>query len=300
MLMQEVSEEYLTAKFLNMLEYIKKMERNELSIPKPKPLRIPYSTEVACMILAVKTFALNDSIMKSFEGNSDVGWPEREIDYCISRARRVSENAFGMGTERDDGEVVDCRWRNDGVMLSFLPIRNVARKTSDHPKECMTIYLKISFWIIYHHGVDKTKPNEGYLKCSVLVTQTFKTQTFSPNHLDSYIPLLPVNYEIFEFVWHCLYLLNIITKKMTTNKCIKNIIAYLKRKSYFFSLVIFHLVFFSVLFFFHRASIIFIFGIIQYTIIFWLLITLRGAVYRLVRGWEWINLSSQSRGKATI
>lgn len=177
----------------------KKLERNELNIPEPKALRVPYSIQVPYMILADKAFALNDYTMKPFEGNPDEGSPEREFDYRLSRARRVSENAFGIlssvfrvlrktmllqpeiarkivlatiylhnflrqrpscriytpqgtfDTERDNGQVVDGRWRNDGPMSSLVPFRNVARKTSDRPK-------KIREHLAYHFVLNDLLP----------------------------------------------------------------------------------------------------------------------------------------------
>lgn len=73
-----------------------KLERRMLNIPEPAVLRVPYSIEVPYMILADKAFALNEYTMKPFEGNPAVGSPERVFNYRLSRARRVSENAFGI------------------------------------------------------------------------------------------------------------------------------------------------------------------------------------------------------------
>ncbi|XP_029340998.1 uncharacterized protein LOC115033115 [Acyrthosiphon pisum] len=74
----------------------KKMERHDLNIPEPHALRIPYLLKVPYMILADKAFAMNEYTIKPFEGNPEVGSPQRVFNNRLSRGRRVVENAFGI------------------------------------------------------------------------------------------------------------------------------------------------------------------------------------------------------------
>lgn len=74
----------------------KKLEKNELGLPEPSIIQIPYAIKVPYMILADKAFALNNYTMKPFEGNPAYGSCERIFNYRLSRARRVVENVFGI------------------------------------------------------------------------------------------------------------------------------------------------------------------------------------------------------------
>lgn len=73
----------------------KKIERNSLNIPEPRPLPgreeiIPY------VILGDEAFALHENIMKPYSGVYGKCSKERIFNYRLSRARRVVENTFGI------------------------------------------------------------------------------------------------------------------------------------------------------------------------------------------------------------
>ncbi|XP_023311663.1 uncharacterized protein LOC111692132 [Anoplophora glabripennis] len=51
----------------------RKLERNELNIPAPCPLQVPYLPEGPYMLLGDKAFSLNEYTMKPFEGF--ISWP---------------------------------------------------------------------------------------------------------------------------------------------------------------------------------------------------------------------------------
>lgn len=73
----------------------KKIQEKSLNFPEPKELpgrekRIPY------IILGDEAFALHENVMKPYSGLHEKGSKERIFNYRLSRARRVSENAFGI------------------------------------------------------------------------------------------------------------------------------------------------------------------------------------------------------------
>lgn len=75
----------------------KKIQDKSLSFPEPKVLPgreklVPY------VILGDEAFALHENVMKPYSGLYENGSKERIFNYRLSRARRVTENAFGILT----------------------------------------------------------------------------------------------------------------------------------------------------------------------------------------------------------
>lgn len=73
----------------------KSLVNKSLNLPQPKCLpgrdiSIPY------IIVADDAFALSENILKPYPGHQMKGSKERIFNYRLSRARRVSENAFGI------------------------------------------------------------------------------------------------------------------------------------------------------------------------------------------------------------
>lgn len=71
------------------------LESNNLHLPAPQPLpgrqqNCPY------VIVADDAFALSKHLLKPYPGTQIAGTPERIFNYRLSRARVVSENAFGI------------------------------------------------------------------------------------------------------------------------------------------------------------------------------------------------------------
>lgn len=73
----------------------KKIEGKTLNAPQPKALpgrekRVPY------VFLGDEAFALHENFLKPYSGVSQNGSKERIFNYRLSRARRVTENSFGI------------------------------------------------------------------------------------------------------------------------------------------------------------------------------------------------------------
>lgn len=72
-----------------------KMVENKLKLPEPTPL--PEREEpVPYVFLGDDAFPLSPSILKPYPGPQDKASPRRIFNYRLSRARRVSENVFGV------------------------------------------------------------------------------------------------------------------------------------------------------------------------------------------------------------
>lgn len=74
----------------------RKLENNQLNVPAPEILQIPYITKIPYVILGDQAFALSTHLMTPFAGIHPKGSKERIFNYRLSRARRVVENAFGI------------------------------------------------------------------------------------------------------------------------------------------------------------------------------------------------------------
>lgn len=81
--------------FKNTQLYLK-LENQQLNIPPPQILQIPYAMKIPYFILADQAFELNNYIMKPFQGTPPSGSQERVFNYRLSRDRRVVENVFGI------------------------------------------------------------------------------------------------------------------------------------------------------------------------------------------------------------
>ncbi|XP_048481249.1 uncharacterized protein LOC125489424 [Plutella xylostella] len=77
-------------------ELYRKVENNQLNVPAPEILQIPYITKIPYVILGDQAFALSTHSMTPFAGIHSKGSKERIFNYRLSRARRVVENAFGI------------------------------------------------------------------------------------------------------------------------------------------------------------------------------------------------------------
>ena len=71
------------------------LEENIMHLPSPRPLP-GRSVDVPFVFVADDAFPLSMNIMKPFAGCQDKGSKNRIFNYRLSRARRVSENAFGI------------------------------------------------------------------------------------------------------------------------------------------------------------------------------------------------------------
>lgn len=73
----------------------KKLEQNELNIPKDEPL--PSKTEMMPYVfIGDGAFALSKYTMKPYSGVYEKGNSKRIFNYRLSRARRIVENVFGI------------------------------------------------------------------------------------------------------------------------------------------------------------------------------------------------------------
>lgn len=77
-------------------ELNRKLENNQLNVPAPEMLNIPYLTKIPYVILGDQAFALSTHLMTHFAGIHPKRSKERIFNYRLSRARRVVENAFGI------------------------------------------------------------------------------------------------------------------------------------------------------------------------------------------------------------
>ena len=68
--------------------------QNTLSLPKPKPLH-ENRKEAQFVCVGVDAFPLTNYMMKPYPEN-DFTIDNRIFNYCLSRARQISENAFGI------------------------------------------------------------------------------------------------------------------------------------------------------------------------------------------------------------
>lgn len=75
----------------------KLIETKRLNTPETCPLP-GRDYFVPSVILADDAFPLTEAIMKPYSGTHFKGSPERIINYRLSRARHVVENAFGIIT----------------------------------------------------------------------------------------------------------------------------------------------------------------------------------------------------------
>lgn len=73
----------------------KRLENKSLNWPEPISLPGP-SSPVPYVLVADDAFALSENIMKPYPVHQTKGSKEKIFNYRLSRARRVSENVFGI------------------------------------------------------------------------------------------------------------------------------------------------------------------------------------------------------------
>ncbi len=73
----------------------KDLVANKLNLPLPSPLP-GMTTEMPYIFLGDEAFALSDNLMKPYSGINPKGFKQFIFNYRLSRARRVSDNAFGL------------------------------------------------------------------------------------------------------------------------------------------------------------------------------------------------------------
>lgn len=71
------------------------LDDNRMHLPLPRPLP-QRSLSIPYVFVGDQAFQLSPNIMKPFPGLHDKGSDKRIFNYRLSRARRVSENAFGI------------------------------------------------------------------------------------------------------------------------------------------------------------------------------------------------------------
>ncbi|XP_060877917.1 putative nuclease HARBI1 [Metopolophium dirhodum] len=73
----------------------KRLENKSLNLPEP--ISLPgRDNPVPYVIVADDAFSLSENVMKPYPGHQTKGSKERIFNYRLSRARRVSENVFGI------------------------------------------------------------------------------------------------------------------------------------------------------------------------------------------------------------
>lgn len=80
-------------------EFGRLLDDGHLGLPKPKPLHENEVTPMPYVFVADDAFALSDNLLKPY-GGDNLESHQRIFNYRLSRARRVSENAFGILTAR--------------------------------------------------------------------------------------------------------------------------------------------------------------------------------------------------------
>lgn len=75
------------------------LDDHTIHLPPPRPLP-QLSLPVPYVFVGDEAFQLTSNLMKPFSGLHDKGTQKRIFNYRLSRARRVSENAFGIMSSR--------------------------------------------------------------------------------------------------------------------------------------------------------------------------------------------------------
>ena len=107
----------------------KALINEKLNIPKKKPLPITNS-DFPLVILGDEAFPLTTSIMRPYSGKNLTN-DQRIFNYRLSRARRLSENAFGILTQkfRIFMRVLQCEPNNiTKIVLAACILHNFIRK----------------------------------------------------------------------------------------------------------------------------------------------------------------------------
>ena len=79
-------------------EFGRRLELGELNLPEPKPLA-PNGNKMPFVFVADDAFAMSENLLKPY-GGAKLDHDQRVFNYRLSRARRVSENAFGILSAR--------------------------------------------------------------------------------------------------------------------------------------------------------------------------------------------------------
>ncbi|GFS08056.1 protein ALP1-like [Elysia marginata] len=79
-------------------EFGRRMELTELNLPEPKPI-VQNGNKMPFVFVADDAFAMSENILKPYGGDK-LDHDQRVFNYRLSRARRVSEYAFGILSAR--------------------------------------------------------------------------------------------------------------------------------------------------------------------------------------------------------
>uniref|UniRef100_A0A182RWH6 DDE Tnp4 domain-containing protein n=1 Tax=Anopheles funestus TaxID=62324 RepID=A0A182RWH6_ANOFN len=110
-------------------------ENNELNIPEPKELRVPYGIKVPYMLVADKAFAFTNYCIRPYGGYNIAGSLKRNFNYRHSRARQVVETAFGILSNMFRIFHTSINLQPDvvtTVVLAAIHLYNFIRKRNPH------------------------------------------------------------------------------------------------------------------------------------------------------------------------
>ena len=142
------------------------LEQNEVHIPPPRPLPGRVNS-VPFVVVGDDAFGLKPHIMKPYPGR-EIGDFERIHNYRLSRARRVSENAFGILAKRF--RVLDRKIHLDAdksttvvnaciVLHNYLmtqTTRNIHAQPTRVLLRCRPCRVRAAIAALIRHGISET------------------------------------------------------------------------------------------------------------------------------------------------
>ena len=86
---------------INQTAFGRRFNEHQLNLPQPEVLDEGDSLPVPYVFVGDDAFAMTENLMKSYsEAHGQLNNDQRVYNYCLSRARRVVENAFGILSSR--------------------------------------------------------------------------------------------------------------------------------------------------------------------------------------------------------